>query len=224
MTAYSPSKLGFHWLCLSWIAWGVLAICWHDEGRVPKVMGWIMAPVEEWERTWLPWEQVWTEIAAERFLELFGMELLPGMYSPPVNAVPNPDSDMMRLVVDHSSGDFSPNSIIVWEDVMGVWLDGLHTLGVSIMWSKHNCPSADLILYKSDVSAVYCQLLMHPLYHILQIVTMGSQRYVNRSNNFGGCMSQIIWQSFMSLIKLDSGLQAQNRHIEMLHQQCLLSC
>ena len=48
------------------------------------------------------------------------MELLPGMYSPPVNAVPKPDSDMMRLVVDHSSGDFSPNSIIVWEDVMGV--------------------------------------------------------------------------------------------------------
>ena len=153
----------------------------------------------EKERDFLE-EQVWTEIAAEHFLELFGIELLLGMYSPPVHAVPKPDSDMMRLVVDHSIGDFSPNSIIVWEDVMGVWLDRLHTLGVSIMWSKHNCPSADLILYKSDVSAIYCQLLMHPLYHILQIVTMGSQRYVDRSNNFGGRVSQIIWQSFMSLV------------------------
>ena len=90
--------------------------------------------------------------------------------------------------------------MIVWEDVMGVQLDRLHTLGVSIMWSKHNCPSADLILYKSDVSATYCQLLMHPLYQILQIVTMGGQRYINRSNNFGGRVSQIIWQSFMLLI------------------------
>ena len=68
------------------------------------------------------------------------------------------------------------------------------------MWSKHNCPSADLILYKSDVSAAYCQLPMHPLYQKLQIVTMGGQRYVNRSNNFGGRVSQIIWQSFMSLV------------------------
>ena len=106
----------------------------------------------------------------------------------------------MRLVVDHSSEDFSPNSIIVWEDVMRVLLDRLHTLGVSIMWSKHNYPSADLILCKSDVSAVYHQLPMHPLYHILQIVTLGSQRYVDRSNNFGGHASQIIWQSFMSLV------------------------
>ena len=145
-------------------------------------------------------EQVQTEIALECFSESFRTELLPGMFSPLVHAVPKPDSNMMHLVVDHSSGDFSPNSMIAWEDVTGVQLDGLHTLGVSIMRSKLNCPGADLILYKSDVSATYCQLLMHPLYQILQIVTMGGQRYVNRSNNFGGGMSQIIWQSSMSLV------------------------
>ena len=145
-------------------------------------------------------EQVWTEIAAEHFSESFGMELLLRMYSPLVHAIPKPDSDTMCLVMDHSSGDFSPNSMITWEDVVGVWLNGLHTLGVSIMWSKHNCPNADLILYKSDVSTTYRQLLMHPLYQILQIVTVGSQRYIDRSNNFGGHASQIIWQSFMSLL------------------------
>ena len=68
------------------------------------------------------------------------------------------------------------------------------------MWSKHNCPSDDLILYKSDVSAVYRKLPMHPLYQILQIITIGSQRYIDRSNSFGGCPSQIIWKSFMSLV------------------------
>ena len=145
-------------------------------------------------------EQVQTKIATEHFLELFRTELLPGMYSLPVHTVPKPDSDMMHLVVDHSSGDFSPNLMVVWEDVAEVHLDRLHTLGVSIMWIKHNCPNADLGLYKSDVSAAYCQLPMHPLYQILQIVTMGRQRYIDRSNNFGGHMSQIIWQSFMSLV------------------------
>ena len=68
------------------------------------------------------------------------------------------------------------------------------------MRSKLNCPGADLILYKSDVSAAYHQLPMHPLYQILQIITVGGQRYIDRSNNFGGRMSQIIWQSFMSLV------------------------
>ena len=145
-------------------------------------------------------EQVWTKFAAERFSESFRTELLPGMYSLLVHAIPKPDSNMMCLVMDHSSGDFSPNSMIAWEDFAGVQLDGLHTLGVSIMQSKLNCPGADLILYKSDVSTTYHQRPMHPLYKILQIVTVGSQRYVDRSNNFGGCVSQIIWQSFMSLV------------------------
>ena len=170
-------------------------------------------------------EQVWTEIAAEHFSELFGMKLLLRMYSPLVHAIPKPDSDTMCLVMDHSSRDFSPNSMILWEDVAGVWLNGLHTLGVSIMWSKHNCPNADLILYESDVSTTYRQLLMHPLYQILQIITVGDQRYIDRSNEFGGHASQIIWQSFMYVAhNLDPGLQVQYRHIEMLHQWRLFGC
>ena len=40
------------------------------------------------------------------------------MYSLPVHIIPKPDSDMMCLVVDHSSGDFSPNLMIMWEDIV----------------------------------------------------------------------------------------------------------
>ena len=53
--AHSPSKLHFHWHCPSQIAQGVLAICWHNKGRVSKVMGWIMVPAKECTRTQLPW-------------------------------------------------------------------------------------------------------------------------------------------------------------------------
>ena len=106
----------------------------------------------------------------------------------------------MWLVIDHSSGDFSPNLIIALEDTTGVHLNGLHTLGVSIMQIKHNCPNADLFLYKSDVFAAYHQLPMHPLYQILQIITMGGRRYFDRNKNFGRWVSQIIWQSFILLM------------------------
>ena len=83
-----------------------------------------------WDRSWHPpksekecdflEEQVQTEIATECFSESFRMELLLGMYSPLVHAVPKPDSNTMHLVVDHSSGDFSPNPMITWEDIAGV--------------------------------------------------------------------------------------------------------
>ena len=68
------------------------------------------------------------------------------------------------------------------------------------MWIKCDFPDANLILYKSDLSAAYHQLLMHPLYPILQIVAVDGQRYINRNNNFSGWASQIIWQSFMLLV------------------------
>lgn len=106
----------------------------------------------------------------------------------------------MQPIINHTSGDFSPNSMITQEDVIGVQLNGLHTLGVTIMWIKCDFPDANLILYKSNLSATYHQLLMHPLYQILQIVTVDGQRYIDRNNNFSGWASQIIWQSFMLLM------------------------
>ena len=145
-------------------------------------------------------EQADTEINAGHFSALFRTELLPGMCSPLVHAVLKPKSETMQLVVDHSSRDFSPNSMITHENIAGIQLDGLCSLSVSLMQIKLRHPSANLVLYKLDISAEYRQLPMHPLYQILQVITMDSQRYIDRNNNFGGCTSQVIWQLFMSLV------------------------
>ena len=119
------------------------------------------------------------EITTGHFSVSFGMELLPGMYSPPVHAVPKPDSEMLQLIVDHSSGNYSPNSMITHEDITGVHFDGIHSLGALILQIKRDDLNCDLILFKSDISTAYCQLPMHPLYQILQIVTVNGQQYVD---------------------------------------------
>jgi hypothetical protein len=51
-------------------------------------------------------EQRDTEIAAGRYSEGFGSDLLQGMYSTPVHAVPKPRSEKLRLVNDHSARPF----------------------------------------------------------------------------------------------------------------------
>jgi hypothetical protein len=52
------------------------------------------------------------EIDADRYSESFGTNLLPGMYSTPIHAVPKPRSVKLRLVNDHSAGPYSLNSMI----------------------------------------------------------------------------------------------------------------
>jgi hypothetical protein len=58
------------------------------------------------------YEQRNKEISAGRFSESFGVDLLPGMYSMPIHAVPKPHSTYLRLVTNHSAGGFSLNSMI----------------------------------------------------------------------------------------------------------------
>ena len=72
------------------------------------------------------------EVALVRFSPAFGPDLLPGMTSIPIGVVPKPHSDKLCLVVDQSSGDFSPNSLILQEHV-AVPLDNLHNLGASLI-------------------------------------------------------------------------------------------
>ena len=57
-----------------------------------------------------------------RFLDSFGSELLPGMFLMPVHAVPKPDSSDLCLVMDHSAGSFSLNSMIDHSQVTVKWL------------------------------------------------------------------------------------------------------
>jgi hypothetical protein len=156
-------------------------------------------PKNETERVFLI-DQRDVEIKAARFSKPFGSELLPGMNTVPVHSVPKPQSDMLRLVVDHSAGPFSLNSMIDRQNIAGVKLDGIRTLGDSIR-AHHSSGSADrLVIWKSDVAAAYRQMPMHPLWQIKQVVRIDNQLCVDRCNNFGGRGSQKIWASFASLV------------------------
>ena len=68
------------------------------------------------------------EIEAQHYSRRFGTELLPGMYSTPIHAVPKPRSEKLRLVNDHSAGPFSLNSMIAREDIAGAKMDSITDL------------------------------------------------------------------------------------------------
>jgi len=144
------------------------------------------------------------ETKAERFSPPFGT-LLPGMNVVPVHVVPKPPEDKLRLVVDHSAGPYSLNSMIDRQSIVGVKLDGIKTLGDSIREFHASHPEEflsdkPLTLWKSDVAAAYRQMPMHPLWQIKQIVNIDGEFTVDRCNNFGGCGLQKIWWSFISLV------------------------
>jgi hypothetical protein len=136
-----------------------------------------------------------------RFSEPFAHSsdpLLPGMISVPVHTVPK-KSGKLCLVVDHSAGDFSPNSHIARDDVHND-LDTVQHLGQNLVHFclLHGHPPS--WLFKSDVSQAYRRLPMHPVWQIRQVVTVDGLRRVDRCNNFGGRASAMIWCSFMSLV------------------------
>jgi hypothetical protein len=105
------------------------------------------------------------EIEAGRFSEPFD-SLLPGMNVVPVHVVPKPPDDKLRLVVDHSAGPYSINSLIDHQSIAGVKLHGIKTLGDSIRVFRASHPAHPLVLWKSDVAAAYHQIPMHPLWQI----------------------------------------------------------
>jgi hypothetical protein len=141
------------------------------------------------------------EIEAGRFSEPFN-DLLPGMNVVPVHTIPKPE-DKLRLIVDHSAGTYSINSMIDRQSISGVKLDGIKTLGDSIRAFRASLPAnkaQSLVLWKSDVAAAYRQMPMHPLWQIKQAVCINDQFCIDRCNNFGGRASQKIWWSFISLV------------------------
>jgi len=144
-------------------------------------------------------DQLWEEISLGRFSHSFGKDLLPGMYSVPIHTVPKPHSDKLRLVVDHTAGDFSLNSMIARDDIKGLKLDGLHSFGASLLDYRRHHPHTQLVVFKSDVSQAFRRLPMHPLWQMKQIITVDGNRYVDRNNNFGGRGSPKVWISFMCL-------------------------
>jgi hypothetical protein len=145
-------------------------------------------------------EQRDAEIALERFSPAFGPDLFPGMTSIPIGVVPKPHSDKLRLVVDQSSGDFSPNSLITREHV-AVPLDNLHDLGASLINARSvHGDNIPLVVFKSDVSQAYRRLPLHFLWQLFQIITIDSLRHVDRNNNFGNQGAGGLWGAFMGMV------------------------
>ncbi|KAG1720065.1 hypothetical protein EDD22DRAFT_791315 [Suillus occidentalis] len=68
--------------------------------------------------------QILKEESVGRYSPNFGPQLLPGMYSMPIHAVPK-EGGKYRLVTNHSAGDFSLNSMIAKDDIVGVTLDNV---------------------------------------------------------------------------------------------------
>jgi hypothetical protein len=81
-------------------------------------------PKTEREREFLE-AQSKEEENAGRHSPDFGPNLLPGMYSTPVLAVPKPHSDKLRLCSDMSAGEFCQNNMMDRAETKGARLDTL---------------------------------------------------------------------------------------------------
>jgi hypothetical protein len=169
---------------------GEYPVTWDFSDRPPKT---------EREAAFLR-EQRDIELGEKRYSEGFGTELLPGMYSTPIHAVPKPRSEKLRLVNDHSAGSYSLNSMISCEDVLGAKMDTISDLIGALLRYRRKRPNTTLILFKSDVSAAYRRLPLHPLWQIKQIVTVDDIRHVDRCTSFGGRGSCRDYTAFMGLV------------------------
>ena len=105
----------------------------------------IQEPKTERERDFLR-THILKEEAAGRFSPSFGPHLLPGMYSLPIHVVLWPQDDKLCLVVDHSYGKYSLNSMISHKDITGVRLNGLRTFGASLIAFHTQHPNTELIM------------------------------------------------------------------------------
>ena len=89
--------------------------------------------------------------------------------------------------------------MIAREDVVGVKMDSILDLIGSIIKYRKRYPDTALILFKSDVSAVYHRLPL-PLWQIKQIVTVDNLRHVDWCTSFGGRESCCDYTAFMGLV------------------------
>jgi hypothetical protein len=117
----------------------------------------------------------------------------------PIHAVPK-EGGKFRLVMNHSAGEFSLNSMIAKEDIAGVTLDNVQDLGDAIREYRRLNPNERLHIWKADVSEAYQHMPMHPLWQVKQVVSFEGERCIDRANVFRGRASQRIFHAFMSLV------------------------
>jgi len=122
------------------------------------------------------------------------------MHVSPIHTVSKPHSEKLRMVINQSTGLFSPNSMINRRDIKGFPLDDMRHLGAGLLAHHKTNPSQHLAVFKSDVAEAYRLLPMHPLWQIKQIIVINGEHKVNRNNCFSGCGSTGIYISFNRLV------------------------
>ena len=127
------------------------------------------------------------------------IQLLPGMYSPPINAVPKPHSCKLQLINDLSAGLFSLNLWIKREDAT-LCLDNLQDFGSLLKTARTCLGHPPAYIFKSDVSQAYCRWLMHPLCQIRKVITIDGLRHVDWCMVFSSYSLPHIWCMFMGLV------------------------
>lgn len=161
---------------------------------------------DTWEESTLPLDEKASEFAAQyvedeekagRYSSPFYGELLPGMYSMPIHAVPKPHSDKLRFINNHSAGKFSLNSMIDKLSV-GMRPDNVRDLARNLLHFRRSHGDAPITLFKS--SNAYRLLPMHPLWQLKQIVTINGMRRVDRCCCFGNRGSPDLFCTFMGLV------------------------
>ncbi|KAJ7171674.1 hypothetical protein C8R43DRAFT_1085008 [Mycena crocata] len=180
---------------------------------------------ETWDNSWAPPasdrernfinSQRDIEITKGRFSRTFGPDLLPGMYSTPILAVPKPHSDDLRLVSHQSCGPFAPNTMVDKAKMKGPRMDTMQQFIPALLRFRRENPGAELVVWKSDVSEAFRLTSVHKLMQIKQIATSNLptkleactgtsngpvQRNVDWCSTFGNCGSPRIWASVMGLV------------------------
>ena len=135
----------------------------------------------------------------DHFLPAFGPDLLPGMYSMHIGVIPKPHSTDFPLVTDHSAREFTLNNYITKADST-ICLDSLQEFSTTLR-AAVSCEGHVLAwLFKSDVSAAYRQIPMHPLWQLKQVNTFEGMRHVDCNMTFGSQSAPKIWCSFFGLV------------------------
>ena len=140
-------------------------------------------------------------MAAARYSENFGPDLLPGMYCSPIHTIPKPGTDTLRLINDQSDGAFSPNSMISHDDVAGTCMDGIKSLGASLRtFRREHGDQVELVIYKSNIQGAYRNIPMAPLWQLKQAVAFDGRTHIDRCNCFGCRGSYYVYLAFISFV------------------------
>ena len=119
----------------------------------------------------------------------------------PVHIVPKPNSSDFCMVTDHSLCPDLLNTMISHDDITSYPLDNLKHLGEVLLAFHQTIKSIEsLVVFKSNVSKVYCLLPVHKKWQIKQIDTVNGLHYVDHCNMFGNHASGSIWISFNALV------------------------